>query len=345
MRSSGDRTRAERLIGQWETGKKLPVYLNYYGTHPGRWSGGDKTNWQNFSKVRKDARNQIVAGTGEIRGAIIAPPGHVLVVGDSSQIQARLAFWLAGQSDAVEAFRNKEDLYSQMATEIFGKPIDRKAKNEAGELIYYLEGFCAKTATLGCQFGMGPPRFKDTVRQRGRLEIELATARKSVYTYREKFYRIPILWERAEHLLGNPGSRIGPVVSHGDSIELPNGMFLYYHGLQRGGDGNWSSMTRYGRRKLWGGTIVENIVLGLEKIIIADQLLRLREYYPIPTMTHDELVMIAPDTPAQVDLAKRHMHECLTTGPAWINGYEDYDVSLPLACDVGASRVYRDAKA
>src|SRR5690606_2260190 len=114
VKSTIGETRAVRFLEAGKDGMCLPILLNYSGTHTHRWSGGNKMNLQNLKRG------------GELRRSILAPDGHVIVVADSAQIEARVLAWLAGQDDVVEAFRNKCDLYSEFASFVFGYPVDRK---------------------------------------------------------------------------------------------------------------------------------------------------------------------------------------------------------------------------
>lgn len=88
-------TRVERFIGIGHRGA-VPFYLKYCGAHTHRWSGGDKMNPQNFNRG------------GVLRDAVLAPPGHVLVVVDSGQIEARVVAWVAGEAAALDTFRRND---------------------------------------------------------------------------------------------------------------------------------------------------------------------------------------------------------------------------------------------
>jgi len=119
VKSTLEETRTEALIGVAKRGR-LPIMLNYYGAHTGRFSGGDKLNLQNLPS----------RGDTTIKRALKAPPGYVLVAADSSQIEARLVAYIAGQDDLVEAFREKRDVYSEFATEVYGRKITKADKVE-----------------------------------------------------------------------------------------------------------------------------------------------------------------------------------------------------------------------
>lgn len=184
-------------------------------------------------------------------------------------------------------------------------------------------------------YGMGWKKFKDTVRAKGRVEISESLARSAIDTYRERYPRIPELWTRMEHLLGNPGTQLGPIKSHGDKIELPDGNFLHYHELRKGESG-WSCKTRRGRRSIWGGYVTENVCQALARILIADDILALEQMgQTVATMSHDELVSVVPTEDAE--RAQLQMKIEMRNGPYWASG-------LPLDCEVHAARVYGEVK-
>ena len=86
-------TRALRFLEMAKRGP-LPVYLSFWGAKTtGRYSGGNKVNWQNLP-----ARG-VSAG---LRRALCAPEGHSVLVCDSSNIELRTVMALAGQHDAIE---------------------------------------------------------------------------------------------------------------------------------------------------------------------------------------------------------------------------------------------------
>lgn len=114
VKSTIEETRTENLIGVAKRGR-LPIMLNYYGAHTGRFSGGDKLNLQNLPS----------RGNTTIRRALKAPEGHMLISCDSSQIEARTVAWVAGQTDLVQAFAEKRDIYSEFASEVYGRKVTK----------------------------------------------------------------------------------------------------------------------------------------------------------------------------------------------------------------------------
>ena len=134
-------TRAQRFADMAERGP-LCVYLNYCGAHTLRWSGGDGTNFQNMSNHNENRPEMAV-----LKQSIKAPPGHVIVCADSSQGEARLLAWCSGQDDLTEAFRAGRDVYSEHASTVYGRPIDRK-RNPADKIAGHVGKVCLGEGTL-----------------------------------------------------------------------------------------------------------------------------------------------------------------------------------------------------
>ena len=60
-----------------------------------------------------------------LRGVIIAAPGKALYVADFSSIEARVVMWLAGERHALELFRTGADIYLDMASDIYRRPVSK----------------------------------------------------------------------------------------------------------------------------------------------------------------------------------------------------------------------------
>lgn len=138
-------TRAERYQHCAERGP-MPVYVSYGAAHTFRMGGGDSMNWLNISSKHNENRPELSA----IAASIQAPPGHKVITADSGQGEARITAWLAGQQDLVEAFAQGRDVYSEHASTIYGRPVDRK-KVKAD----HIPGQLGKVSILGMGFGMG----------------------------------------------------------------------------------------------------------------------------------------------------------------------------------------------
>ena len=143
-------TRAIRMVGIHDrNGGKFPVPLAPAAAHTLRLGGTDKVNALNFPRAVKGEPD-----SGLLRKAIIAPEGHVLVVGDLSQIEARLLNWQANARDKLQAFAAGRDVYSEQASVIFSRHVDRKKNPDD-----FVAGFIGKAVTLGCGYGLGHGKF------------------------------------------------------------------------------------------------------------------------------------------------------------------------------------------
>ena len=140
--SNLEMTRCKRFIDISKRGL-MPVPLRYAAAHTGRYGGSDKINLQNLPKRKGDK---------SLRRSMTAPNDHVLIATDSSQIECRVLAYAAQELPLLNIFLNKDDPYSDMASNIYGLPYDviyREAKIERTK-----EGIVrrnvGKTTELGC---------------------------------------------------------------------------------------------------------------------------------------------------------------------------------------------------
>lgn len=122
----------------------------------GRLSSSDP-NLQNIP-IRTEAGRRI-------RQAFIAPPGHVLVAADYSQIELRIMAHLSGDEGLLAAFAADADIHRATAAEVFGVASDavtsdqrRSAKAINFGLIYGMSAF-----GLARQLGIGRDQAQDYV--------------------------------------------------------------------------------------------------------------------------------------------------------------------------------------
>jgi DNA polymerase I-like protein with 3'-5' exonuclease and polymerase domains len=141
VKSTLERTRAQRFLDISSRGR-LPVPLNYYGAHTGRWSAskGSGLNLQNLKRG------------SFLRKAIMAPEGYMLVVCDLAQIEPRVLAWLAGYDVMLDIFRAGGDPYAAFGAQMFGIP--GLSKDSHPDLRQ-----SAKSALLGAGYGLGWAAF------------------------------------------------------------------------------------------------------------------------------------------------------------------------------------------
>lgn len=355
LKTTIEETRTEALLGIASRGA-WPIYLNYYGANgTGRASGGDGVNPQNMHRG------------GALRRAVKAPEGHTLVVADSSQIEARGVAWLSGQEDLIEDFRNKADIYSKFATEIYGRPIDRKLKiKQANGVDFYpdsAEGFVGKTCILGLGYGMGGEKLRGTLKVGAGgepVDLELGKCHEIVQHYRNKYRRIPRLWDQGEGALWaitrGEERRLdarGLLRTSAQGIHLPNGMIIRYPGLtfvqgegflyarNRRQQAEWVKQSLSGKwdprllTRIYGGKVIENAVQALARIVVFDQMLEIAKYFRVVLTVHDEVVACVPTE--QASEAATLIAEAMSRPPAWAP-------SWPVACDVHVGGTYGEAK-
>ena len=346
LKSTLEETRTSNLIAASKRGP-LPIMLNYYGAHTGRFSGGDKLNLQNLPS----------RGDNTIRRALRAPYGHKIISCDSSQIEARMVAYIAGQTDLVQQFREGRDVYSEFASDIYHRKISKGDK---------VERFVGKTCILGLGYMTGSPKLRDTLKRgQGDISVDVTEeeAKEIVDIYRRKNHKIVSLWGACGYALSSMvagrSGRIGELLTYNSSgILLPNGMTLQYHGLQAKGHqflyvqdrrmftramkarlgGDQSSVGEDlvpGQSRLYGGKVTENLVQALARIVVSGQMLKIKEAgYHVAFQVHDENVCVVPD--AQAEQAQKDIVEIMSTPPSWAP-------DLPVACEAGMADTYGDA--
>lgn len=324
--------RIERFINIGRRNKgALPVPLKYYGAHTGRWSGVDKVNFQNLPSRDKKKK--------ALKNAIIPPEGYMVGNSDSSQIEARMTVWLAGQEEVVQQFANGEDVYSLFATDVYGRPVSKADP---------VERFVGKTCILGLGYGTGGPKLRHTLAtsQPVSVQIDEDEAKRIVGVYREKNHKVVDLWGEADQMLETMMSEnITKPLSFGlhscvfydsEGIILPNGLRIRYPNLRREWEDGKSRIvydSRKGPVSIWGGSVVENVVQALARIVVGEQMIKINEHYRVVLTVHDAAVVVVPDD--EVDEATKLITGFMSQAPDWA-------VGLPVACECNFGGSYGD---
>jgi len=327
-----EETRTERFIGMATRGK-FPVPLRYYGAHSGRWSGQDKVNLQNIP-----ARGMYA---NKLKKAIKPPPGYVIIDCDSSQIEARTLAWMAGQTDLVQAFEDKKDVYKIMASRIYNIP-ESEVTEGAGS-----QRQVGKTVVLGAGYGVGHVKLRAFLKNQAGVQVSEDEARAIIQTYRTTYSRIPELWRRAddalramhykqEYTIDIPGL----CKTDDIGITLPSGLHIQYPDLTPvlkvsvvGGaeKQGWQYTSKGLPTNVYGGLVTENICQAVARCVIGEQMLRIAKRYKVVLTVHDAVACIAPIEEAAE--ARAYVEECMSWRPKWAPG-------LPLACESGVGASY-----
>lgn len=352
--SSIQRSRAVRLADIGKTGG-LPVMLNALKADTGRYTAGNSegsTDGLNMQNMSKRDPNQL-----ELRRCVKAPAGHVIVAVDSSQIEARMLAWFAGQNDLVEQFRSGRDPYAELAS-VFSKE-DAKAIREgakSGDKHFKTLRNAGKTAILSCGYGVGWRKYALTLKRSGCLLSQdpdehdrIAQEIHSVYRRQNSF--ITSFWKLCDGYLeamfrGASGS-IACGVEYGTydmlpnhrsnkrccGIRMPNGFTIWYPNLRpvESTDGGfewvfdrWRGKGSF-QQKIYGGMVTENIIQSASFMLLAWQALQMEaDGLRLAGNIHDCWFAVVPESEGDATLALMTKH--MSSVPEWLDGF-------PVACE------------
>lgn len=282
-----------------------------------------------------------------IRGFFEAQGDNVFKIADYSSVEPRGTAWLANEEWMLKAYREKQDLYRVAAGKVYG--VDPKTLTKEG-----FERFMGKQLVLGCGYGMGPPRFAETVAKFGKLITE-EQAREAVYGYRNSVPNIVKFWRWIEaccikatrewKVVRQGMLRFRPsTLSNGFRvlyIDMPSGSIAYPR--PRVGQRLWNGVPQdqflfytplgssFIETDTFGGSLVENVVQALCRDILRDGLLAAdKAGHYVVGHVHDE--GIAEGQNSKEDLRDFQHH--LSNSSPWAKGF-------PIETDAFLSKVYR----
>lgn len=265
-----------------------------------------------------------------IRGAVMARPGHMLVRGDKSQIEARVVNWLAGCDRMLRIFADPErDPYVQAAADI----------GSDNRLL-------GKVVTLACGYGMAGDTFRETAAGYG-VELTSDEAKAVVGAWRESNSEVVSFWYQLEEACKRALWSWEPqqcrrllvqVFEFADihylGIQLPSGRWLC---LPRAhvDDSGWRTSIKYWGEKGWtythGGPLVGISTQSTARDLLAhDMLLAADAGFDIIGHVHDETVAEVPEDRLD-ELSPELLWRCMTTASSWATG-------LPLAAECVATK-------
>lgn len=330
-KSTIEESRIERFIDIGSRNKgKLPIPLKYYGAHTGRWAGSDKVNFQNLPARDKKKK--------ALKNAIIAPDGYRVINSDSSQIEARVLVWLAGQNDVVKWYEEGRDVYSEFASKVYNKPITKADKTERQ---------IGKTCILGLGYGTGWSKLQQTLKISAGVTLDEQECKRLVGVYRDVNNKVIELWRSCDEALQDMAAwptnkqpyyldAHNALLVTPKGIRLPNGLYIQYPGLTwdvSEAKSKFIYKSRRGFISIWGGSVVENVVQALARIIVGEQMLEInKKYRPVLTV-HDAVVCVVPET--EVDEALSFIMSTMSKPPSWATG-------LPVACEAHHGASYGD---
>lgn len=326
--------------------------LQFYGANrTGRWAGRlvqVQNLPQNHIVDLELARNLVKQGRFEdvellydstpkvlselIRTAFIPKPGYRFLVADFSAIEARVLAWLSGEQWRLDVFSSHGKIYEASASAMFHVPVEEIGKGsplrQKGKIAELALGY---GGSVGALTSMGALNM-------GLEEEELAPL---VSSWRSANPHITQFWWDVDAVAikavtEKKQTRVGKIIFEYKSgilfVALPSGRKLSYvkprmalnkfdrNGLTYEGiteNGKW------GRIETYGPKLVENIVQGTARDLLAEAMLRLKKQgYDIVMHIHDEAVLEVPEGVSSVEEVCAIMAE----QPEWAKG-------LPLRAD------------
>lgn len=343
-KSTLEETRTQRLLDIGACGTLMPVPLKYSGAHTHRFSGDWKINLQNLPKG------------GELRKSLRAPRGKKVIAVDASQIEARINAVLSNEAWLIEAFRQGRDVYSEFATDIYGRQIVKSKEFE-------IERNVGKVGILSLGYGASYLTYQAMVRNQAGIALDLRDASAVVDVYRNKCKAIVNNWNYATNIvlptiagiedrslelastipgIGDVWKAWGPIGLERQRLILPNDNEIRYRDLRRdleGGSWKWSFMRGNMKQHIYGAKVVENVVQALAFLHIIEVALRVlkltdNQLWPAHQV-HDELIYVEDDDVAEqiMELVVQEMSK----PPVWLP-------HAPLAAEGHIGQTYYEAK-
>lgn len=340
------------------TDQRARGLLQYHGAGPGRWAGR-LLQPQNFPrgtlKIRDEKGKEISippdmlvaavmkgdikyiedtfgppveAIVGGLRHAIVAAQDRELVVGDFSTIEARIVLALAGQTDKVKLIADGADIYNDMASTIYHRPINRKDPSMAAE------GQVGKNSVLGLGFQMGAPKFQFKYAPKESMDF----CKEVVRVYRQDWApKVPELWWALEKAAVKAVWSKQPQEAYGVeyrledgwlTARLPSGRKLWYYNPQPvrrampwDADDIRQSFT-YNALKMgvwrtidaYGGLLTENVVQALARDLMVTAMFKCEKNgLPVILTVHDEILT----EPMRADADHNVLRQIMVDRPNW----------------------------
>jgi len=329
--------------------------FKFYGTGTGRWSAGGpqiqnvKKATPTMRRLTHDAYRALCEGiTADEMSAVygdpieviassirhfVHVPGSKMLDADYNAIEARIACWLGGETQALRDYVEGRDRYRAMAAKIFNVA-EKNVTSDQRDL--------GKQAILGLSYGMGMTKFASSCEQRG-ITIDSALAERAVKTFRtahpgivkvwsvfESFARDAVTQNQSEivrlgasrHIrMGFASQWLTDTTKKYLIVMLPSGRKLAY--LQPEIQGNelvyWGQLpmsVAFGAVKLYGAKIFENVCQAIAADLMSHGAQTASSVWLPPfALIHDQALSIHYDgvTPDQFASALQSL-------PPWAHG-------------------------
>jgi DNA polymerase-1 len=232
-----------------------------------------------------------------IREAFVAPPGHVVVSADYSQIELRIMAHLSGDAALVKAFKEGADIHRATAAEIFGVAPGDVTSDQRRYI---------KAVNFGLIYGMGAFGLAQ------QLGIERGAAQQFIDKYFQRYPGVAEYMQATREFARENGF-----------VETVFGRRLFLPDIKAAGGPRRSAAERAAINAPMQGTAADLVKLAM--IAVQGWLDRGKLASKLVLQVHDELVLEVPET--ELARVKAEL-------PGQMTGVAT--LSVPLVVDVGA---------
>ena len=267
-----------------------------------------------------------------IRTAFVPEPGCRFVVADFSAIEARVLAWLAGERWRLEVFSSHGKIYEASAAAMFHVPVEEvtkgsplRQKGKIAELGLGYGGAAGALVSMGAlDMGLSeddlPPLVAAWRRANPHItqfwwDVDKAAVEAVTKWTVTRAGRIGFEYRSGILFVTLPSGRKLAYVKPRMAVNKFGREGLTYEGILEN--------KKWGRIETYGPKLVENIVQGTARDLLAEAMLRVeRKGYPIVMHCHDEIIAEVPEGMGSVE----EMCEVMAVRPSWAEG-------LPLRAD------------
>jgi len=240
----------------------------------------------------------------KIRQGFIAAPGKVLIAADYSQIELRILAHLSGDPLLSSAFRDRIDVHTQTAAEVFSVPRDQVTAEQRR---------IAKAVNYGLSYGQSDFGLARA--------LDVSRTQAAEYS-RRYFQRFPTIHKFMDEIVAVARAQGGARTVLGRWRPIPNLM-------------SKSPAARHAAERVAQNTPMQGTGADIIKLAMLRTSERIaKERWPVQMLltVHDELVFESPP-----DIAE-------TVGAAFKDEMENvYKLSVPLEVDIGIATNWADA--
>ncbi|HET9642512.1 MAG TPA: DNA polymerase I [Burkholderiaceae bacterium] len=239
-----------------------------------------------------------------VREAFIAPPGHVIVSADYSQIELRLMAHISGDENLVAAFTQGLDVHRATASEVFGVSLDAVSSEQRRY---------AKTINFGLIYGMSAFGLASN------LGIERSAANAYIDRYFQRYPRVKRYMDETR----------ASAKAHG-FVETLFGRRIVLQDINGANGPRRSAAERQAINAPMQGTAADLVKLAM--IAVQDALDVQQRRTKMVMQVHDELVFEVPED--ELEWVKSEV-------PRLMSGVAQ--LSVPLVAEVGVGRNWDEA--